>query len=69
MGDGRGRWTAARPPAFQFPLVQQALLVNFHPSSLSVFLLGIELASHLPKMLASLVEINKLQCVRKVFGD
>src|ERR1700719_2294938 len=41
---------------FDFPLVQQALLVDLHPS----FLLGIELARHRPQMLTSMVEIDNL---------
>src|SRR2546421_6295822 len=40
---------------FDFPLVQQALLVDLHPSFLFDFLVGIPLACHLPQMLASMV--------------
>jgi hypothetical protein len=54
---------------FDFSLVQQALLVNFHPSFLFDFLMGIHLARHLPQMLASMVEIDNLDRARKVFGD
>src|SRR5580693_6932773 len=54
---------------FDFPLVQQALLVDLHPSSLLGFLLGIELARHRPQMLASMVEIDNRDGLGKVFGD
>jgi hypothetical protein len=46
---------------FDFPLVQQALLVDLHRSFLLGFLLGIELARHRPQMLASMVEIDNLE--------
>ena len=54
---------------FDFPFIQQALLVDLHPSFLFDFLVGIQLARHLPQMLASMVEIDNLDGVRKVFGD
>src|SRR6516225_1976689 len=45
---------------FDFPFVQQALLVDLHPSFLLHFFLGIQLARHRPQMLPSMVEINNL---------
>src|SRR5207245_8227821 len=54
---------------FDFPLVQQTLLVDLHPSFLLDFLLGIELARHRPQMLASMVEVDNLNGPGKVFGD
>ena len=54
---------------FDFPLIQQALLVDLHPSFLLDFLVGIQLARHLPQMLASMVEVDNLNRVREVFGD
>jgi hypothetical protein len=54
---------------FDFPLVQQALLVNLYPSFLLGLVLRIELARHRPQMLASMVEIDNLDGIRKVFGD
>src|SRR5207302_314146 len=54
---------------FDFPLIQQALLVDLHPSFLLDFLLGIELARHRPQMLASMVEVDNLNGPGKVFGD
>src|SRR6202047_5606520 len=54
---------------FYFPLVQQALLVHLQPSFLLGFLLGIELARHRSQMLASMVEIDNRDGLRKVFGD
>jgi len=54
---------------FDFPLVQQALLVDLHPSFLLDCLLGIQLARHLPQMLASMVEVDNLNPVGEVFGD
>src|SRR6266849_7245093 len=44
---------------FDFPLVQQVLLVDLHPSFLLGFLVGIQLARHLPQMLASMVEVEQ----------
>src|ERR1700680_4665112 len=54
---------------FDFPLIQQALVVDLHPSFLLDFLVGIQLARHLPQMLASMVEVDNLNRVREVFGD
>src|SRR6202050_1699333 len=54
---------------FDFPLVQQALLVDLHPSFLLGFLLGIKLARRRPEMLARMVEIDNLDGLQKVFGD
>src|SRR5438132_284515 len=54
---------------FDFPLVQQTLLVDLHPSFLLDFPLGIELARHCPQMLASMVEVDNLNGPGKVFGD
>jgi hypothetical protein len=43
--------------------------VGLHPSSLLGFFLWIQLTRHLPQVLASVVEIDDLNCFRKVFGD
>src|SRR5437870_12793611 len=67
--DCRRGWPAARHQFFDFPLVQQTLLVDLHPSFLLDFLLGIELARHCPQMLASMVEVDNLNGPGKVFGD
>src|SRR6267143_3401070 len=53
---------------FNFPAIQQALLVDLHPSFLLSFLIGEQPTSRLPKMLASVVEIDNLRGVRKVQG-
>jgi hypothetical protein len=58
------------PTSFSiFPFVQQAFLVDLHPSFLLGFLLGIELARHRPQRLTSMVEIDNPDGLRKVFGD
>lgn len=54
---------------FDFPFIQQAFLVDLHPGFLLLFLVRIELANHLPQMLARVVEINNLNGARKVQGD
>jgi hypothetical protein len=54
---------------FDFPFVQQALLVDPHPSFVFDSLMRIQLARHLPQMLASMLEIDNLDGARKVFGD
>jgi len=69
-----GAWPAwmarSAPTSFSiFPLVQQALLVELHPSFLLHFLLGIERTRHRPQMLPSVVEVDHLQSPRKGFGD
>src|SRR5882724_13578771 len=53
---------------FNFPAIQQALLVYLHPSFLLSFLIGEQPTSRRPKMLASVVEIDNLQGLRKVQG-
>ena len=40
---------------FDFPFIQQALLVDLHPSFLFDFLMGIQLTRHFPQMLTSMV--------------
>jgi hypothetical protein len=45
------------------------LLVNFHPSFLFDVLMGVQLSRYLPEVLPSMVEIDNLNGVRKVFGD
>src|SRR6266576_1596225 len=40
---------------FDFPFIQQALLVDLHPSFLFDFLMGIQLTRHFPQMLTSMI--------------
>ena len=54
---------------FDLALIQQALLVNVHPSFLLRRIQWEEPAGHFPKMLASVVEIDNLNRAWKVFGD
>jgi len=54
---------------FDFPLVQQTLLVRLHPRFLIRFITGVQLAGYLLEVLASVVEIDNLNGIRKVFSD
>src|SRR5260370_22324721 len=52
-----------------FPAIQKALLVDLHPGFLLSFFIGEQPTSHLPKMLAGVVEIDNLNRARKVQVD
>ena len=54
---------------FDFPPIQQALLVDFHPGLLLPFIVGVQPASQLPQMLASVVKVDNLHRLGKVLGD
>src|SRR5882672_1892014 len=54
---------------FDFPAIQKALLVDLHPGFLLSFFIGEQPTSHLPKMLAGVVEIDNLNRARKIQVD
>ncbi|HVB35600.1 MAG TPA: hypothetical protein VND42_00050 [Candidatus Acidoferrales bacterium] len=51
---------------FDFPAIEQTLLVDLHPGFLFSFFIGVQLASDFPQMLARVVEIDDLNGARKV---
>src|ERR1017187_5390558 len=51
------------------PLVEQSLLMDVHPGFLLYFVVGIQLARHIPQVLASMIQIDDLNCARKMLGD
>src|ERR1700674_5983500 len=53
---------------FDFPAIQKALLVDLHPGFLLSFVIRVQLARDLPKMLAGVVEIDNLNGVGKMQG-
>jgi hypothetical protein len=53
---------------FDFPAIQKALLMDLHPSFLFPLVIGVQLARHLPKMLAGVVEIDNLNGVGTMHG-
>ena len=54
---------------FDFPPIQQALLVDLRPGFLFPFVIRVQLARDLPKMLAGVVEIDNLQGVGKMGSE
>ena len=53
---------------FDFPLVQQALLVDLHPGLLLRGVIGVQPARQLPQMLTSVVKIDNVHGAGKVQG-
>ena len=51
---------------FDFALVEQALLMHLHPSPLLLLIIGMQLASQLPEMLAGVIQIDDLNGARKM---
>jgi hypothetical protein len=59
---------SARNQLFNFPPIQQALLVDLHPGFLCSLVIRVPLARDFPEMLAGVVEIDNLNGARKVQG-
>jgi tetratricopeptide (TPR) repeat protein len=60
FGIGRVDGAKRAHQLFDFPLVQQALLVNLHPGFLAALVTGVQFAGDLPEVLARVIEIDNL---------